>query len=205
MLDFCQSRYGRCLTALGELKPELLLDIYLAEHVKTLYKKIREKCLLQVRHLPHGVPRPQPQTYRLTAGTSFCTCPMSQLALSLTCVPLSCVFCILAVLHSVPECGPAAHGLGVPGVGDGAGGGDGGAHHGQPAAGPHRQPEQDTAPPTGRQERRRIPQGTPAAFAHRTTCQARRAGWLVPWGSVGLCCGRTSQTSAGSSCYDLWV
>lgn len=69
MLDFCQSRYGRCLTAMGELKPELLLDIYLAEHVKALYKKIREKCLLQVRHIytigsfiPRTVRQPPPQT-----------------------------------------------------------------------------------------------------------------------------------------------
>jgi hypothetical protein len=45
--DFCASRYGSCLKYLGELRPELLLDLHLRPHVAALYDKVRERCLLQ--------------------------------------------------------------------------------------------------------------------------------------------------------------
>ena len=45
--DFCGSKYGGCLKALGAMKGELLLDLHLARHVGGLYQKIRERCLLQ--------------------------------------------------------------------------------------------------------------------------------------------------------------
>lgn len=45
--DFCRSRYGACLGALAALKPELLLDVHLHQHVESLYQRIRERCLLQ--------------------------------------------------------------------------------------------------------------------------------------------------------------
>jgi COP9 signalosome complex subunit 1 len=46
--DFVNSRYGSCLKYLGELQPELMLDLHLHKHVQALYKKIRDRCLLQV-------------------------------------------------------------------------------------------------------------------------------------------------------------
>ena len=45
--DFCSSRYGSCLRALGEMRPEMQLDLHLHSHVAPLYKRIRERCLLQ--------------------------------------------------------------------------------------------------------------------------------------------------------------
>lgn len=47
--DFYNSRYGSCLKHLNQLRNELLLDVYIHAHVKTLYKSIREKALVQVK------------------------------------------------------------------------------------------------------------------------------------------------------------
>jgi COP9 signalosome complex subunit 1 len=43
---FC-SRYASCLGYLQKLKPSLLLDIHLYDHVETLYEQIRHKALIQ--------------------------------------------------------------------------------------------------------------------------------------------------------------
>eukprot|EP00245_Coleochaete_scutata_P005782 TRINITY_DN19649_c0_g1_i1.p1 TRINITY_DN19649_c0_g1~~TRINITY_DN19649_c0_g1_i1.p1 ORF type:complete len:435 (-),score=92.43 TRINITY_DN19649_c0_g1_i1:295-1599(-) len=45
--DFYASRYASCLGYLQKLKPELLLDIHLYDHVDTLYEMIRHKALIQ--------------------------------------------------------------------------------------------------------------------------------------------------------------
>jgi len=45
--DFYASRYASCLAALDKLKPRLLLDIHLHQHVESLYQKIRSKALIQ--------------------------------------------------------------------------------------------------------------------------------------------------------------
>lgn len=45
--DFYSSRYGSCLEHLEKLKPNLLLDIHLHEHLETLYKDIRHKAIIQ--------------------------------------------------------------------------------------------------------------------------------------------------------------
>ncbi|PAN51940.1 hypothetical protein GQ55_9G641800 [Panicum hallii var. hallii] len=45
--DFYASRYGSCLGHLEKLKPNLLLDIHLHEHVETLYTDIRHKAIIQ--------------------------------------------------------------------------------------------------------------------------------------------------------------
>uniref|UniRef100_A0ACD5TT40 Uncharacterized protein n=1 Tax=Avena sativa TaxID=4498 RepID=A0ACD5TT40_AVESA len=45
--DFYSSRYGSCLQHLEKLKPNFLLDIYLHEHVESLYKDIRHKAIIQ--------------------------------------------------------------------------------------------------------------------------------------------------------------
>ncbi|KAG8073169.1 hypothetical protein GUJ93_ZPchr0006g46247 [Zizania palustris] len=45
--DFYSSRYGSCLEHLEKLKPNLLLDIHLHEHVETLYMDIRHKAIIQ--------------------------------------------------------------------------------------------------------------------------------------------------------------
>ncbi|KAG7018974.1 COP9 signalosome complex subunit 1, partial [Cucurbita argyrosperma subsp. argyrosperma] len=45
--DFYSSRYASCLDYLGNLKPNLLLDIHLHDHVETLYDQIRHKALIQ--------------------------------------------------------------------------------------------------------------------------------------------------------------
>jgi len=45
--DFYNSRYASCLNYLEKLKPSLLLDIHLHEHVNFLYQSIRSKALVQ--------------------------------------------------------------------------------------------------------------------------------------------------------------
>jgi len=45
--DFYSSRYASCLKYLDKMKPSLLLDIHLHEHVEGLYQKIRNKALIQ--------------------------------------------------------------------------------------------------------------------------------------------------------------
>ncbi|KAL8554337.1 hypothetical protein ACS0TY_002501 [Phlomoides rotata] len=45
--DFYTSRYASCLEYLSNLKPNLLLDIHLNDHVETLYEQIRNKALIQ--------------------------------------------------------------------------------------------------------------------------------------------------------------
>ncbi|KAE8807790.1 COP9 signalosome complex subunit 1 [Hordeum vulgare] len=45
--DFYASRYGSCLEHLEKLKPNLLLDIHLREHLETLYNDIRYKAIVQ--------------------------------------------------------------------------------------------------------------------------------------------------------------
>eukprot|EP01027_Heterolobosea_sp_BB2_P003518 GEZU01005325.1.p2 GENE.GEZU01005325.1~~GEZU01005325.1.p2 ORF type:complete len:313 (-),score=116.68 GEZU01005325.1:32-970(-) len=45
--DFYASRYTSCLKYLDKLKPELLLDIHLHDHVEILYEQIRNKALVQ--------------------------------------------------------------------------------------------------------------------------------------------------------------
>ena len=41
------SRYASCLGYLQKLKPNLLLDIHLFDHVETLYEQVRHKALIQ--------------------------------------------------------------------------------------------------------------------------------------------------------------
>jgi COP9 signalosome complex subunit 1 len=45
--DFYASNYASCLRYLDKLKPNLLLDIHLHEHVESLYQRIRNKALVQ--------------------------------------------------------------------------------------------------------------------------------------------------------------
>ena len=45
--DFYHSRYSSCLKNLQQIRPELLLDIHLHDHVKGLYEAIRKKALVQ--------------------------------------------------------------------------------------------------------------------------------------------------------------
>jgi len=45
--DFYSSRYASCLKFLDTIKPKLLLDVHLHEHVEPLYQKIRNKALIQ--------------------------------------------------------------------------------------------------------------------------------------------------------------
>eukprot|EP00164_Ancoracysta_twista_P002734 GFYU01003636.1.p1 GENE.GFYU01003636.1~~GFYU01003636.1.p1 ORF type:complete len:477 (-),score=156.77 GFYU01003636.1:131-1516(-) len=45
--DFYSSRYSSCLDYLSALKPELMLDIHLYDHVEKLYSMIRNKALIQ--------------------------------------------------------------------------------------------------------------------------------------------------------------
>ncbi|XP_011628353.2 COP9 signalosome complex subunit 1 [Amborella trichopoda] len=45
--DFYASRYASCLEYLENLKPNLLLDIHLYDHVETLYEQIRHKAIIQ--------------------------------------------------------------------------------------------------------------------------------------------------------------
>ncbi|XP_071815368.1 COP9 signalosome complex subunit 1-like [Apostichopus japonicus] len=44
---FYQSKYASCLKLLDEIKDNLLLDMYLATHVATLYSQIRNRALIQ--------------------------------------------------------------------------------------------------------------------------------------------------------------
>ncbi|XP_065066507.1 COP9 signalosome complex subunit 1-like isoform X2 [Rhopilema esculentum] len=44
---FYDSQYAECLKLLGEMKDNLLLDIYLSPHVNTLYSEIRKRALIQ--------------------------------------------------------------------------------------------------------------------------------------------------------------
>ncbi|XP_008799523.1 COP9 signalosome complex subunit 1 isoform X2 [Phoenix dactylifera] len=48
--DFYASRYASCLEYLENLKPNLLLDIHLHDHVETLYTQIRHKAIIQYTH-----------------------------------------------------------------------------------------------------------------------------------------------------------
>ncbi|KAM6967267.1 COP9 signalosome complex subunit 1 isoform 1-T1 [Tautogolabrus adspersus] len=50
IFKFYESKYASCLKLLDEMKDNLLLDMYLAPHVKTLYSQIRNRALIQVRH-----------------------------------------------------------------------------------------------------------------------------------------------------------
>jgi len=45
--DFYSSRYASCLKYLDKLKNSALLDVFLHEHVDSLYRSIREKALVQ--------------------------------------------------------------------------------------------------------------------------------------------------------------
>ena len=45
---FYESKYASCLKLLDELKDNLLLDMYLAPHINTLYSQIRNRALIQV-------------------------------------------------------------------------------------------------------------------------------------------------------------
>lgn len=47
IFNFYESKYGKCLKLLEECKPNLMLDIYLAFHVSTLYTMIRNRGLVQ--------------------------------------------------------------------------------------------------------------------------------------------------------------
>ncbi|XP_010919243.2 COP9 signalosome complex subunit 1 [Elaeis guineensis] len=48
--DFYASHYASCLEYLENLKPNLLLDIHLHDHVETLYTQIRHKAIIQYTH-----------------------------------------------------------------------------------------------------------------------------------------------------------
>ena len=45
--DFFHSRYASCLAHLEKLRPDLLLDLHLHDHVKQLYDDVRSKALVQ--------------------------------------------------------------------------------------------------------------------------------------------------------------
>lgn len=47
IFKFYESKYAQCLKLLDDLKDVLLLDMYLASHVNTLYSKIRNRGLVQ--------------------------------------------------------------------------------------------------------------------------------------------------------------
>uniref|UniRef100_A0A2P2I0R9 COP9 signalosome complex subunit 1-like n=1 Tax=Hirondellea gigas TaxID=1518452 RepID=A0A2P2I0R9_9CRUS len=47
IFKFYESKYAHCLKLLDDLKDVLMLDMYLASHVKTLYSKIRNRGLVQ--------------------------------------------------------------------------------------------------------------------------------------------------------------
>lgn len=47
LFKFSCSHYASCLDYLGNLKPNLLLDIHLHDHVETLYDQIRHKAVIQ--------------------------------------------------------------------------------------------------------------------------------------------------------------
>jgi len=45
--DFFHSKYASCLALLEKLKPDLLMDIHLHDHVAQLYTDVRSKALVQ--------------------------------------------------------------------------------------------------------------------------------------------------------------
>jgi len=45
--DFYESRYASCLAFLDKLKPDLLLDLHLHDHVQQLYADVRSRALVQ--------------------------------------------------------------------------------------------------------------------------------------------------------------
>jgi COP9 signalosome complex subunit 1 len=45
--DFYGSRYASCLTGMARLRPALLLDMHLHDHVDALYSAIRSRALVQ--------------------------------------------------------------------------------------------------------------------------------------------------------------
>lgn len=47
IFNFHESKYGKCLKMLEEIRDNLMLDMYLANHVKTLYSMIRNRGLIQ--------------------------------------------------------------------------------------------------------------------------------------------------------------
>ncbi|XP_065360328.1 COP9 signalosome complex subunit 1b [Calliphora vicina] len=47
VFKFYESKYGSCLKLLDEIRDNLLLDMYIAPHVNTLYTKIRNRALIQ--------------------------------------------------------------------------------------------------------------------------------------------------------------
>ncbi|KAE8752379.1 hypothetical protein FOCC_FOCC000851 [Frankliniella occidentalis] len=47
IFKFYESKYASCLKLLDEIKENLLLDMYLAPHVNTLYSQIRNRALIQ--------------------------------------------------------------------------------------------------------------------------------------------------------------
>ena len=44
---FCKSQFGTCLDILNDLRDQLLLNIYLASHINTLYSLIRQSAIVQ--------------------------------------------------------------------------------------------------------------------------------------------------------------
>lgn len=47
VFKFYESKYASCLKLLDEIRDNLLLDMYIAPHVNTLYTKIRNRALIQ--------------------------------------------------------------------------------------------------------------------------------------------------------------
>lgn len=47
IFKFYESKYASCLTLLDEIRDNLLVDMYIAPHVTTLYTKIRNRALIQ--------------------------------------------------------------------------------------------------------------------------------------------------------------
>jgi len=47
IINFYESKYGKCLTQLEDMKDNMMLDIYLASHVNTLFSMIRSRSLVQ--------------------------------------------------------------------------------------------------------------------------------------------------------------
>lgn len=47
IFKFYESKYAACLKLLDEIRDNLLLDMYIAPHVNTLYTKIRNRSLIQ--------------------------------------------------------------------------------------------------------------------------------------------------------------
>jgi len=47
IINFYESKYGKCLTQLQEMRDNMMLDIYLASHVNTLFMMIRSRSLVQ--------------------------------------------------------------------------------------------------------------------------------------------------------------